>query len=136
MTFIKPYIIRLSHCDATGYVFYPHYFHIFNALMEDWFYEGLEIPFHSFLFDRGLALPTVKLECTFLAPTKMGETVDFWLTVTHMGRSSLRLTQGVAKDGEDRVRFTRIVVCTSQLTGKSVQIPPDLREAVDKFTRV
>ena len=32
MTFIKPYLIRLSHCDPTGFVFYPNYFHIFNAL--------------------------------------------------------------------------------------------------------
>jgi len=34
MTFIKPYLIRLSHCDPTGFVFYPNYFHIFNALVE------------------------------------------------------------------------------------------------------
>ena len=135
VTFIKPYIIRLSHCDATGQVFYPNYFHIFNALLEDWFYEGLEIPFHSFLMDRGLSLPTVKLESTFLAPTRMGEVVDFWLTVSHLGRSSLRFTMGVTKDGDDRVRMHRIAVCMSQKTGKSTPIPPDLREKITEFMR-
>ncbi|MCS7101528.1 MAG: acyl-CoA thioesterase, partial [Burkholderiaceae bacterium] len=107
MTFIKPYIIRLSHCDPTGYVFYPHYFHIFNALVEDWFYEGLEIAFDKLLMERHLALPSVKLETTFLKPTRMGETVDFWLTVTHLGRSSIRFTMGVDKDGDSRVRMHR-----------------------------
>ena len=135
MTFIKPYLIRLSHCDATGQVFYPNYFFIFNALVEDWFYEAIEIPFHEFLMGQKLSLPTVKLETTFLKPTRMGETVDFWLTVTHVGQSSLRFTMGVDKDGEQRVRMNRVAVCTSQETGKAVPLPPDLRSRIVAFTR-
>lgn len=135
MTFIKPYMIRLSHCDATGQVFYPNYFHIFNALVEDWFYEAVEIPFDKLLMERNLSLPTVKLETTFNAPCRMGENVDFWLTVTHVGRSSLRFTMGVSKDGEDRVKMHRIAVCVSQATHKAVPIPQDVREKVLEFMR-
>jgi acyl-CoA thioesterase FadM len=135
MTFIKPYMIRLSHCDATGQVFYPNYFHIFNALVEDWFYEAIEIPFDRFLMERNLSLPTVKLETTFNAPCRMGEAVDFWLTVTHVGRSSLRFTMGVSKDGEDRVKMHRIAVCVSQSTHRPTPIPPDVREKVLEFMR-
>jgi 4-hydroxybenzoyl-CoA thioesterase len=133
MTFTKPYIIRLSHCDPTGYVFYPHYFHIFNALVEDWFYEGLEFAFDKLLMERRLAVPSVKLETTFLKPTRMGETVDFWLTVSHLGRSSIRFTMGVDKDGEQRVRMNRVIVCVDQRSGKAVPIPQDLREKVQEF---
>lgn len=133
MTFIKPYIIRLSHCDPTGYVFYPHYFHIFNALVEDWFYEGLDVPFDKLLMERHLAVPSVKLETTFLRPTRMGETVDFWLTVSHLGRSSLRFTMGVDKDGEQRVRMNRVIVCVDQRSGKAVPVPEDIREKVQAF---
>ena len=133
MTFIKPYIIRLSHCDPTGYVFYPHYFHIFNALVEDWFYEGLEFAFDKLLMERRLAVPSVKLETTFLKPTRMGETVDFWLTVSHLGRSSIRFTMGVDKDGEQRVRMNRVIVCVDQRTGKAVPIPDDMREKIQAF---
>ena len=135
MTFIKPYLIRLSHCDATGQVFYPNYFHIFNALVEDWFYEGIEVPFDKLLMEQRLSLPTVRLETTFLKPTRMGETVDFWLTVTHVGRSSVRFTMGVDKDGEQRVRMNRIAVCTSQDGGGAVEIPADLREKILAFMR-
>lgn len=133
MTFIKPYIIRLSHCDPTGYVFYPHYFHIFNALVEDWFYEGLEVPFDKLLMERHLAVPSVKLETTFLKPTRMGETVDFWLTVSHLGRSSVRFTMGVDKDGEQRVRMNRVIVCVDQRSSKAVPVPQDIREKIQAF---
>jgi len=133
VTFIKPYIIRLSHCDPTGYVFYPHYFHIFNALVEDWFYEGLEFAFDKLLMERRLAVPSVKLETTFLKPTRMGETVDFWLTVSHLGRSSIRFTMGVDKDGEQRVRMNRVIVCVDQRSGKAVPIPDDMREKIQAF---
>jgi 4-hydroxybenzoyl-CoA thioesterase len=135
MTFIKPYMIRLSHCDATGQVFYPNYFHIFNALVEDWFYEGIEVPFDRLLMEQRLSLPTVRLETTFLKPSRMGERVDFWLTVTHVGRSSVRFTMGVDKDGEQRVRMNRVAVCTSQESGAAVDLPPDLRERILAFMR-
>lgn len=135
MTFIKPYIIRLSHCDATGYVFYPNYFIIFNALVEDWFYEGLEMPYHELLMQRQLALPTVKLESTFLAPTQGGEQVDFWLTVAHVGRTSLRLTMGVDKGNEHRVRLNRVMVCVSQHDHRPTPLPPDLIEKINEFMR-
>lgn len=135
MTFIKPYLIRLSHCDATGQVFYPNYFHIFNALVEDWFYEALEVPFDAFLIERGLSLPTVKLECTFTGPSRMGEQVDFWLTVTHLGRTSIRFSMGVSKDGADRVRLHRVAVCVSQKTQRAVPIPQDVREKIQEFMR-
>ena len=133
MTFIKPYMIRLSHCDATGQVFYPNFFHVFNALVEDWFYEALEVRFDEFLMERGLSLPTVKLETTFTAPTRMGELVDFWLTVTHLGRTSMRFSMGVSKDGIDRVRMHRVAVCVSQRTHKAVPIPDDVRAKVQEF---
>ena len=135
MTFIKPYMIRLSHCDATGQVFYPNYFHIFNALVEDWFYEGIEVPFDRLLMEQRLSLPTVRLETTFLKPSRMGELVDFWLTVTHVGRTSVRFTMGVDKDGEQRVRMNRVAVCTSQDSGGAVEIPADLREKILEFMR-
>jgi 4-hydroxybenzoyl-CoA thioesterase len=135
MTFIKPYMIRLSHCDATGQVFYPNYFHIFNALVEDWFYEGIDVPFDRLLMEQRLSLPTVRLETTFLKPSRMGEMVDFWLTVTHVGRTSVRFTMGVDKDGEQRVRMNRVAVCTSQDSGSAVEIPADLREKILDFMR-
>lgn len=135
MTFIKPYLIRLAHCDATGMVFLPNYFYIFNALVEDWFYEALEVRYDEYLMQRRLALSTVKLETVFSAASKMGETVDFWLTVTHLGRTSIRFTMGVDHENNARVRMQRIAVLTSQSDRRPVDWPQELREKITEFTR-
>lgn len=135
MTFIKPYLIRLAHCDATGMVFLPNYFYIFNALVEDWFYEALEVRYDEFLMTRKLSLATVKLETVFSAPTRMGDTVDFWLTVTHLGRTSIRFTMGVDKDGDARVRMHRVAVLVSQTSQRPVDWPAELREKILEFNR-
>ena len=135
MTFIKPYLIRLAHCDATGMVFLPNYFYIFNALVEDWFYEALEVRYDEFLMQRKVSLATVKLETVFNAPSKMGDTVDFWLTVTHLGRTSIRFTLGIDKDGEPRMRMQRIAVLISQTNYRPMPWPEELREKILEFTR-
>lgn len=135
MTFIKPYLIRLAHCDATGMVFLPNYYYIFNALVEDWFYEALEIRYDQFLMQHKLSLATVKLETVFSAPSKMGDTVDFWLTVTHLGRTSIRFTMGVDQGGDARVRMQRIAVLVSQTNHRPVDWPTELREKIVEFTR-
>ncbi|HRK57249.1 MAG TPA: acyl-CoA thioesterase [Burkholderiaceae bacterium] len=133
MTFTKPYLIRLAHCDPTGMVFLPNYFYVFNALVEDWFYEGLEVRYDEYLMQRRLALSTVKLETVFSAPTQMGENVEFWLTVTHLGRSSIRFTMGVDHEGNSRVRMHRIAVLTSQADHRPVPWPQELREKINEF---
>jgi acyl-CoA thioesterase FadM len=63
----------------------------------------------------------------------MGELVDFWLTVTHLGRSSIRFSMGVSKDGVDRVRMHRVAVCVSQRTHGAAAIPQDVREKIQAF---
>ncbi len=135
MTFIKPYLIRLAHCDPTGMVFLPNYFYIFNALVEDWFYEALEVRYDEYLMERKVSLATVKLETVFSQSTRMGETVDFWLTVSHLGRTSIRFTMGVDKGDDVRVRTQRVAVLVNQLSTRPVDWPQELREKITEFMR-
>ena len=41
--FYSDMLVRFSHCDPAGIIFYPHYFVMFNGLVEDWFNHALEI---------------------------------------------------------------------------------------------
>jgi len=47
--FTRTVPIRFSHCDPAGIVYFPHYFDMFNGLIEDWYTrmrrERLEIGF-------------------------------------------------------------------------------------------
>ena len=64
-------LIRFAHCDPAGIVFYPRYLEMFNNLVEDWFREGLGLPFPD-LIKRGWGVPTAHLEVDFVATCFLG----------------------------------------------------------------
>ena len=68
-------VIRFSDCDPAAIVFYPQYFVMFNALLEDWVDHGLGIGFRRLLLERRIGLPTVRLEADFKAVSRMAPTV-------------------------------------------------------------
>ena len=39
--FTRSVTVRFSHCDPAGIVYFPHYFDIFNGLIEDWYEQEL-----------------------------------------------------------------------------------------------
>jgi acyl-CoA thioesterase FadM len=84
--FVKEKQIRFQHCDPAGIVFYPHYFVLFHELMEDWFNEGIGESYAGFVKQRGMGLPMVKVECEFLSPNSIGDTLALDLTVKRIGR--------------------------------------------------
>jgi 4-hydroxybenzoyl-CoA thioesterase len=125
-------LIRFSDCDPAGIVFYPQYFVIMNGVVEDWFDGPLGIGYRHFISERGLGLPTVRLESDFRAVSRFGEDVFLSLRVQRMGEHSLTLqhTCRSAVDGELRMRSKQVIVTTSLQTHRPVQIPLDLREAI------
>ena len=71
--------IRFHHCDPAGIVFYPQYFVLMNELVEDWFNQGLGVDFASFHTEERRGIPMAHIECDFLAPSRIGETLLFRL---------------------------------------------------------
>lgn len=126
-------MIRFSHCDPAGIVYYPNYFDMFQALVEDWFNKSLEINYADYISRRRLGLPTVKVECEFLIPSKIGETITLALHVTRIGRSSIALTIDGVKGEELRARAHIVLVTTSLETHRSIPIPDDLREKLKHY---
>ena len=39
--FTRSVPVRFSHCDPAGIVYFPHYFDMFNGLIEDWYTQEL-----------------------------------------------------------------------------------------------
>jgi 4-hydroxybenzoyl-CoA thioesterase len=127
--------IRFHHCDPAGIVFYPQYLVLMNELVEDWFNEGLGVDFARFHAEGRHGIPMAHLECDFLAPSTMGETLRFRLAVERIGASSLTLAIEAAAGGETRVRANLVVVHASLDTRGSVPFPPELREKIERFVR-
>jgi len=50
--------VRFQHCDPAGIVFYPRYFEMINATVEEWFAQRLGVPFETLHGALGAAVPT------------------------------------------------------------------------------
>ncbi|MCU4120836.1 acyl-CoA thioesterase [Variovorax sp. N23] len=134
--FMRERLIRFSDCDPAGIVFYPQYFVMFNGLVEDWIEEGLGVGYRRLIVERRIGLPTVRLEAEFRAVSRMGDRVWLTLVVKRLGGRSLTLDLrciGRAADGSEelRMRVEQVLVTTSLETHRSVDLPPDLRAAIE-----
>ncbi len=128
--FARPLRIRFAHCDPAGIVFYPQYLVMFNTLVEDWFDQGLAIPYASVLGPRRTGLPTVRLEVDFKAISRMGDDVQLGLAVERLGERSLILALDVRAGDEVRVTARKVLVATSLQTHQAMPWPDDLRQAM------
>ncbi len=124
--------IRFADCDPAGLVDYPNYFKMAQALVEDWFAQGLREPYGELLNAKKIALPTVHLTVDFNRPSRMGEVLTWTVQVEALGRSSIRLKLVATADGAERLALTQVIV-TTDAAGKSVAVPPELRVKVANY---
>ena len=132
-TFERPVRIRFSHCDPAGIVFFPQYLVMTNALVEDWFNEGLRVDYAQMIAQRRVGLPIVKLDCEFARPSQMGDTIMLTLSVSAIGRRSIRIEIVGHCGGETRFRAKQVLVTTSLQSGTSIDIPADIASALATF---
>lgn len=133
MLFRKKKIVRFSHCDPAGIVFYPRYAELCNEVVEDWFRDALDVDFHVLHEKLHLGLPAVRLEVEYLATSTYGDTLEFTLCVKEIGNASMRL-EVVAWCGEqERVRIHLKVVMMSMISMRAVKIDDDWRRKFSAF---
>jgi 4-hydroxybenzoyl-CoA thioesterase len=132
-SFRRERLIRFSDCDPAGILFYPQYFVMFNGLVEDWVDDELGVGYRALIIERRIGLPTVRLEVDFQAVSRFGDAVTLGLQVERLGGRSLTLSlQCIGADGGPRMRMRQVLVTTSLETHASVDIPADLRAAVER----
>jgi 4-hydroxybenzoyl-CoA thioesterase len=127
--------IEWGQCDPAGIVFYPQYFVLMNELVEDWFNRGLGIDFARFHTEGRRGIPMAHLECDFVAPSTVGETLDWTLWVEKIGGSSLTLAVEAKLRDDVRVRATLVVVQASLDSRRSVPFAPEFRQKLARFMR-
>ncbi len=125
--------VRFADCDPAGIVFFPQYLVMVHTLVEQWFDEGLGVPYAEVIGARRTGWPTVRLEVDFTAISRHGEPLTQRLSVQHLGRSSLRLRHEFFGGDELRLRALQVLVCTSLDTHRPQPIPADLRTAMQPY---
>lgn len=127
MTIVHRAQVRFGDVDPAGIVFYPRFFEMLNAAVEDWFSDFIGVDFATLHLEHRIGVPTVRVETDFLAPCRLGEQIDIDLEVEELGRSSARLSYTFLVDGEARVRGQSVLVCMSLESYRPVSWPAELR---------
>ena len=127
MTFTIAQKVLFRHCDPAGIVFYPRFFEMINDCVEAFFEEQLTTPFASL---HGVAcVPTVTIETTFSAPSRLGDTLFINLSPTRIGRSSLGLNFVALCGEEPRFSADSTLVYTNA-NGRPQSWPDNLRATI------
>ena len=128
--------LRFAHCDAAGIGYYPRYLELCDAAIEDWTAAVLHVSRRTMHCEMQLALPTVQMNATFERPGRLGDRLDFQLTVERLGRTSVALLANVTSRGEPRFRIDFVQVLTCMTTMRPKPWPDEwrgfLRAALNK----
>ncbi|MCE8013006.1 thioesterase [Billgrantia desiderata SP1] len=121
--------VRFEHCDPAGIVFYPRYFEMINAVVEDWFSEALNCSFAE-LISSGRGVPTVSLQTQFHAPGRLGEILYFSLVPQALGRTSLTLEIIATHQDQRRLTAQVTLVLIDLGTGRPQPWPDPIRQFI------
>jgi 4-hydroxybenzoyl-CoA thioesterase len=105
---------------------------MFNGVVEDWF-DSLGHDFPAEISRHRRGFPTVRAECDFSVPSRMGDTLTLTLRLVEIGRSSLKLVIHGHADKVERLRATLVLVVMSLDSGRSIAIPDEMRAALTAY---
>jgi 4-hydroxybenzoyl-CoA thioesterase len=127
MPFTTQRKVRFQHCDPAGIVFYPRYFEMLNSVVEDFFAEAVEHDFSQLHVESRTGVPTAHIETDFHAPSRLGETLTFELTIRDIGRTSMALRTVAHCDGEPRLTCDSTLVFIDLDSGRPLPWPDAMR---------
>ena len=135
MIFTRDHKVRFSDTDYAGIMFYPRYFEMLNAVVEDWFEDAVGASFPTLLDDYQLGSPLGGIKTDFLAPCRLGETLTFHLSASRLGEKSVTFDVAAECDGEIRVRSALTHVCVKRDISGAAPWPDDVRAAMTPFLK-
>jgi len=127
LTFTRERLIRFSHCDPGGIVYFVHFFDMMNGVVEDWFREAVGLRFDEMHLERRWGFPIVRTGCEFFRPARLADTLALELSIATLGRSSIEFALRGAVGAEEKFRARHKVALVSLDSFKPLPIPDDLR---------
>ncbi|MDT3687157.1 MAG: thioesterase family protein [Pseudorhodoplanes sp.] len=125
--------VRFTHTDPAGYVFFPRYFEMLQAVVEEWFTHALQQRYADLINKRRLGTPTATTQCTFLKPSRLGDEIALAVKLEHIGNSSFRLRFIGTVEGNLRLEAVSTLVMISLDDGAPRPIPQDLRARMEAY---
>ncbi len=126
-TFSRERLIRFSHCDPAGIVYFVNFFDMVGGVVEDWFREAVGLPFQEMHLERRIGFPIVNTGCEFFRPAHLGDTLVLELAIARLGRSSIEFRVRGSVGAAEKFRARHKVAMVSLDTFRSLAIPDDMR---------
>ncbi len=131
--------VPFGDIDQAQVLYFPRLFHYCHLTMEAFFDGPMQLPYHRFLKERGLGLPTVHAEADYAATIPYGTDLEAGLTVRKIGRTSLDLRfrfGSASADASARVHHAEArntVVCVGLPGFSPTPLPEDLRGVLARY---
>ncbi len=127
----RPFKVMFQHCDPAGIVFYPRYFEMINATVEDWFEERLGCAFADMHGGRGFGIPAAQVSARFLRPSRLGDVLDVRLGLARLGRCAMDLKLTAYGPDGPRVEADLTIVSVNAASLRPMPWPADIRARVE-----
>jgi 4-hydroxybenzoyl-CoA thioesterase len=127
VTFSKERLIRFSHCDPAGIVYFVNFFDMVGGVVEDWFREAIGVPFQEMHLERRIGFPIVRTGCEFFRPVHLGDTLVLELGIARLGRSSIEFRVRGSVGGNEKFVARHKVALVSLDSFRPLAIPDDMR---------
>jgi 4-hydroxybenzoyl-CoA thioesterase len=134
-TFTAKRLIRFSHCDPAGIVYFVNFFDMISGAVEDWFRDEIGLTFEKMHLGQRLGFPIVNTGCEFSRPCHLGDTLLLELSIARLGRSSIEFAVEGRVGEEKKFQARHKVAMVSLETFKAIPIPQDLRAKMQLFVR-
>ena len=115
--------VRFVDTDASGRIHFTAMFRYFEAAEVE-FWRTLGVTYDA---SRSYNLPRVHVECDFLKVISNDDLIDIEVTVTNIGRSSVRFEFRTLKETEVAAKGIIIAACADRHTMRSVPLPDNIR---------
>lgn len=125
--------IRFSESDPAGIVFFAEFFRMFNDLFEDWLVKRIGVDFAAQFLSKDRMFPVMHVSADFKEARRIGQTIDLTLLLVRLGRSSIAYDVVGHDSGLDILRASFVNCVASKRTGKSVEIPADMRRRMEGY---
>jgi 4-hydroxybenzoyl-CoA thioesterase len=131
--FARERLIRFSHCDPAGIVYFVNFFDMVGGVIEDWFRDAVGLPFQEMHLERRIGFPIVNTGCEFFRPAHLGDTLRLELAIAKLGRSSIEFVVRGSVGGEEKFRAKHKVALVSLDTWRALPLPAEMRAKMQPF---
>ncbi len=115
--------IRFIDTDSSGRIHYTAMFRYFESAETEFMREvGVSYTKSNYGF------PRVHVECDFLASIVHDDLIEIEVSLTKLGKSSLRFDFQTFKSGDLAAKGTVVIACIDLKTQRAVRLPDQLRE--------